>query len=960
MKGLIRRTVARLMLAVMIFTLMPGRAFAAKSVTVKNPATNETKTFAVYENTGVFVVFSDEWDEGKITAQGPSFDELLAGTHQMSWGTPVCPAYYFIVNDMSLAQKVSVLESQEQKIYIVGGGHTLTRGSGNLSDMIHINGPEDTTVYFYDITLDGNRENMNIASADEAVSGGLLAVDNSKVVMENCKLINNGVNDGFTVNDGTKEFGTGALRIAADNRSGETGTVTMTGCEVSNNSSLGDGAGVFIGTSGTLTLTGTNKIINNVSNNKSGKIGHGIYMSGNASLNISGNLTVKGNQALNETDGRWDSDIRVGNKKINVTGKLTAGDNTVGIDNKTEDMQVFANGYDTTGDASSASGIAAAGSSSAAFFHDTDTGCHVHKTSEGVQFCKESHAETVTYTLKYDANGGTGAPGDQEKSSTEASVSFAVTSITPHRDGHTFLGWADSKDALRPDYTSGSSITVKKEESPKTIYAVWKKNEEEKTVYTLTYNANGGTGAPADQTWETAADSASFIISSTKPTRDGWTFLGWADTAQAAAASYLEGDEVTLKKESPTKTIYAVWQENEKEKYTITYKNGADIVDTETVPKGESTTVHAALTDPDQTFKGWAEEAGGEVVYQPEDTITPTGDMTLYAVWENKTTPGGDGEEKENYPSMEKTVNGSDKIVIKLNDEVTFKLSSNLPDDLMDYVFVDEPVVMSLAHDPELDVQKGSGHYYLVFHDEMTDGLDWDGTIETVKIGTLELEAEDYELAPDADNKGFTLTLDLIALYEKYGSDFQVNTDTAVTPVAVIYKATYTGSTAEDGNANNKAWVDYTNATSSNADEADVYNGKIIVTKYNADKSETLEGAEFELLDADKNAVLDENGDPVTGTTDADGIVTFANLPSGTYYVRETKAPKGYVKKDDPILVVISANENELHVVRNVTCFNTKVPFTGGTGTMLFTVIGLAVMGGAGAAYAVSRKKKRN
>lgn len=574
---------------------------------------------------------------------------------------------------------------------------------------------------------------------------------------------------------------------------------------------------------------------------------------------------------------------------------------------------------------------------------------------------------------------------------------------------------AEVKNNVPGGYTlvagqSRTTVIGKDGANPSELIFYVKKDAVE-TQYILKYNANGGAGAPADQTKKTDADSAVFTVSSTEPTRDGWTFLGWADTAEATVAVYTAGDKLTLQKGSPTKTIYAVWEGKQKEKYTITYKDGTATVGTDIVTEGESTAVHAALTDPDKIFKGWAVKEGGDVVYLPGDTIKPTGDMTLYAVWENKkphthkdedddgfcdddnecmhekdsngyctedncthphgsgdccplkpTTPGGDDEEKENYPSMEKTVNDSDKVVIKVNDEVTFKLASNLPDDLMDYVFVDKPTVMSLEHDSDLDVQKGSGHYYLVFHDEMTDGLDWDGTIESVKIGTLELKADedDYELTADDDMKGFTLKMDLISLYDKYGSEFKVNTDTEVTPVVVTYKATYTGSTAEDGNANNKAWVDYTNATSSNADEADVYNGKIIVTKVDSKQTEKLAGAEFELLDANKDAVLDEDGKPVTGTTGEDGVVTFTNLPSGTYYVRETKAPKGYVKKDDPIQVVISASENELHVVRNVTCFNTKVPFTGGSGTLLFTVIGLAVMGGAGAAYMASRKKKKN
>ncbi len=71
-------------------------------------------------------------------------------------------------------------------------------------------------------------------------------------------------------------------------------------------------------------------------------------------------------------------------------------------------------------------------------------------------------------------------------------------------------------------------------------------------TYTVTYNANGGQGAPASETQPT---SQAVRISSVKPTRSGYTFAGWA-TAPAGSAAYKPGDVYLVPK---SVTLYAVW-----------------------------------------------------------------------------------------------------------------------------------------------------------------------------------------------------------------------------------------------------------------------------------------------------------------------------------------------------------------------------------------------------------------
>ena len=73
------------------------------------------------------------------------------------------------------------------------------------------------------------------------------------------------------------------------------------------------------------------------------------------------------------------------------------------------------------------------------------------------------------------------------------------------------------------------------------------------TTYTITFNANGGTGAPASITF---LHGDSVKIPSTTPTRDGYTFEGWGDNSNSTTAAYHSGD-IILKYSNCT--LYAVW-----------------------------------------------------------------------------------------------------------------------------------------------------------------------------------------------------------------------------------------------------------------------------------------------------------------------------------------------------------------------------------------------------------------
>ena len=77
-------------------------------------------------------------------------------------------------------------------------------------------------------------------------------------------------------------------------------------------------------------------------------------------------------------------------------------------------------------------------------------------------------------------------------------------------------------------------------------------------TYTITYNANGGSGAPSATTY-TYATSGTVNLSTTVPTRDEYTFLGWSTSSTATSATYRAGAAYN-KNVSSNVTLYAVWK----------------------------------------------------------------------------------------------------------------------------------------------------------------------------------------------------------------------------------------------------------------------------------------------------------------------------------------------------------------------------------------------------------------
>lgn len=171
--------------------------------------------------------------------------------------------------------------------------------------------------------------------------------------------------------------------------------------------------------------------------------------------------------------------------------------------------------------------------------YNTDNGNSATKT---VSFTVTVPAWT-SYKITYNANGGSGAPSSQTKWKDQT---LTLSSTKPTHTGYSFLGWSTSSTATSATYSAGGSYTAN---SAATLYAVWKAN-----TYTVKFNANGGTGAPGNQT---KTYGKTLTLSTTIPTRTNYNFKGWGTSASATTVTYAAGGSYTA---NAAITLYAVWE----------------------------------------------------------------------------------------------------------------------------------------------------------------------------------------------------------------------------------------------------------------------------------------------------------------------------------------------------------------------------------------------------------------
>lgn len=199
-----------------------------------------------------------------------------------------------------------------------------------------------------------------------------------------------------------------------------------------------------------------------------------------------------------------------------------------------------------------------------------------------------------TYTISYNANGGSGGPASQTK---YHGIKLLLSSIEPTRNGYTFLGWGVSSSSTSPTYQPGDWYNSN---VSRTLYAIWQKNGP--ATYTVSYNANGGSGAPGSQT---KTQDVTLTLSSTRPIRSGYTFLGWSTSSSATSASYQPGGSYTA---NSSVTLYAVWSCDHSSKKTV-WDTGCDW---RNICNNCGVTISSGTTHGPYTYGDWVYSNGSQ------------------------------------------------------------------------------------------------------------------------------------------------------------------------------------------------------------------------------------------------------------------------------------------------------------------------------------------------------------
>lgn len=365
------------------------------------------------------------------------------------------------------------------------------------------------------------------------------------------------------------------------------------------------------------------------------------------------------------------------------------------------------------------------------------------------------------------------------------------------------------------------------------------------------------------------------------------------------------------------------------------------------------------------TFATFADLAMGEYF------IRPTSTTSVYQLMLQKVEPtvsaGAYVIDDVTFSAKHKEVSvtkTADKTSVTKNEKVTYTIT------------VDIPTYASQAVDKSFYVS-----------DLLPDGLTIDTASIKVQIDGTDVDTEAYTLDKTANTTTepyytFKLSVDTV----KYTANWSAN---GGKQLVITYTATLNNNdtTAVNVKETNTVTFDYSfypyveNSHEQKTATVDVTTFAIKIDKHvNGAEGAKLANAKFDLY---RTATAEEiaAGSSVTIphttvagillesglTTNDSGVATFekyeANDTRYAYYLVETKAPTGYNLLSNAVEVHFTdaevARTNGIYTVEIENTSGIQLPITGGTGTVIFTIIGIALMVGAVVLFVVSRKKAK-
>jgi len=204
-----------------------------------------------------------------------------------------------------------------------------------------------------------------------------------------------------------------------------------------------------------------------------------------------------------------------------------------------------------------------------------------------------------SFTVKYNANTGTGSMSDQ---GFVYDVAEALTANAFTKTGYTFVGWNTKANGTGTSYTNKQSVTnIAGSNTSVTLYAQWTAN---KFTVKFDINCEGGEGTMSSQSFTYDASKA---LTTNAFVREGHTFLGWSTSKTATAPEYLDSQSVKnlTTTNNDSVTLYAVWKIN---RHSVTF------IDSET---GE--TIAVVVVDWGTPVNQVIASAVNTALYEPDD-----------------------------------------------------------------------------------------------------------------------------------------------------------------------------------------------------------------------------------------------------------------------------------------------------------------------------------------------------
>ncbi len=226
-----------------------------------------------------------------------------------------------------------------------------------------------------------------------------------------------------------------------------------------------------------------------------------------------------------------------------------------------------------------------------------------------------AHWTTITYTVTFNANGGTFSSGASSSSKVVNPGSTVSSPETPTRSGYLFAGWyTAASDGNLYDFDSGVY-------SNKTLYALWSTS-----TCTVKFSANGGMYSAGGNIITATVVKGGAVNSPPEPTKTGYTFSGWYQPGSKTAYTFKNPVVNNI-------TLYAQWTAIQYTVWVVADKYGSVDVDEYTVEYGTvlSTNENVLTVGSYGTTTATANRADSHYTY--EFTGYTNGNTTVKGNW---------------------------------------------------------------------------------------------------------------------------------------------------------------------------------------------------------------------------------------------------------------------------------------------------------------------------------------